>query len=63
MLIENGKIADTDYNGDPHNTKIIDAKGDFYTIGYDGKIADEIKSPNNDETEIITNYEPNKTRV
>lgn len=52
-----------EYNLSGRLNKIIDAKGDFYTIGYDGKIADEIKSPNNDETEIITNYEPNKTRV
>lgn len=51
------------YNSSGRLNKIIDAKGDFYTIGYDGKIADEIKSPNNDRTEIFTNYEPNKTRV
>lgn len=52
-----------EYNSSGRLNKIVDAKGDYYTIGYDGKLVDEIKSPNNDETEIFTNYEPNKTRV
>ena len=34
VLIENGKIADTNYNGESQNAQIIDAKGGYLFAGF-----------------------------